>query len=96
MSDIVNKAVTLLNEKVEASGFPGTAKFDIKGEGQIMLDSSGARVGDEAADVTLRADADVFQSILEGETNPTSAFMAGQLEVDGDMGMAMQLATALA
>ena len=52
--------------------------------------------GDEAADVTLRADADTFQSILEGSTNPTNAFMAGQLEVDGDMGMAMQLASALA
>lgn len=96
MSDIVNKAVTMLNEKLDAGAFGGTAKFDITGEGQIMLDAEGARVGDEDAAVTLRADANTFQSILEGDTNPTNAFMAGQLEVEGDMGMAMQLATALA
>ncbi|MEM6887112.1 MAG: SCP2 sterol-binding domain-containing protein [Pseudomonadota bacterium] len=96
MSDLVEKAVTLLNERIAAGAFAGTAKFDILEEGQIMLDSDGARAGDEEAAVTLRADAETFQSILEGDTNPTSAFMSGQLEVDGDMGMAMQLASALA
>lgn len=100
MSEIVNKAVTMLNEKIGAGSFTGTAAFDIKGEGQIILDGTGARAAEagaaEAAPVTLRADADTFQSILDGDTNPTSAFMAGRLEVDGDMGMAMQLAQALA
>lgn len=96
MSDIVTKAVNMLNEKVAPGSFPGTAKFDIKEEGQIMLDASGARAADEEADVTLIADAETFQGILEGTTNPTNAFMSGQLEVDGDMGMAMQLASALA
>jgi putative sterol carrier protein len=96
MSDIVTKAVTVLNEKLADAGFSGTAKFDITGEGSIMLDGNGARAADEPADVTLTADAETFQSILEGETNPTSAFMSGKLAVDGDMGMAMQLASALA
>ena len=50
---------------------------------------------DDAADVTLTADADVFQQILEGDLDPTSAFMTGRLSVDGDMGMAMQLGSAL-
>ncbi|WP_299782622.1 SCP2 sterol-binding domain-containing protein [uncultured Roseobacter sp.] len=96
MSDIVNEAVVALNEKLAGSDFGGTAKFDIAGEGCVMMDSSGARAGDEAADVTLSADADTFKSILDGDTNPTSAFMTGKLSVDGDMGMAMQLASALA
>ncbi|MFK7881413.1 SCP2 sterol-binding domain-containing protein [Roseobacter sp.] len=96
MSDIVNQAVTVLNEKLAGADFGGTAKFDISGEGCVMMDSSGARAADETADVTLTADADTFQSILEGDTNPTSAFMSGKLSVDGDMGMAMQLASALA
>ena len=61
-----------------------------------MLDSAGARLADEDADVTMSADADTFQAILSGETNPTSAFMTGKLTVDGDMGMAMQLTSALA
>lgn len=96
MSDIVNQAVTVLNEKLDGSEIGGTAKFDIQGEGAVMMDDSGARAGDEEADVTLTADADTFQSILEGETNPTSAFMSGKLTIDGDMGLAMKLATVLA
>jgi putative sterol carrier protein len=96
MSEIVNQAVAILNEKLSAADFDGTAKFDIAGEGAIMMDSTGARVADEAADVTLSADADTFQSILEGDTNPTAAFMSGKLSVDGDMGMAMKLAAVLA
>ncbi len=96
MSEIVNEAVVALNEKLSGADFGGTAKFDITGEGNIMMDSNGARAGDEPADVTLTADVETFRAILEGETNPTSAFMTGKLSVDGDMGMAMQLASALA
>ena len=96
MSDILDAAVTKLNEKLATGAIAGTAKFDIAEEGSIMLDSDGARVGDDPADVTLSADADTFQSILEGDTDPTGAFMSGKLTVDGDMGMAMQLAGALA
>lgn len=96
MSDTVNEAVAVLNEKLSGASFNGTAKFAVEGEGAIMMDSSGARAGDEAADVTLTADAETFKSILEGDTNPTSAFMTGKLKVDGDMGMAMQLASVLA
>lgn len=96
MSDTVNEAVAVLNEKLSGSGFSGTAKFDIEGEGAVMMDANGARAGDEPADVTLSADAETFKAILAGETNPTSAFMTGKLKVDGDMGMAMSLASVLA
>lgn len=96
MSDIINEAVTILDAKAKAADFDGTAKFDIEGEGCVMIDNNGARAGDEPADVTLKADADTFQSILEGDTNPTAAFMTGKLSVDGDMGMAMKLASVLA
>lgn len=96
MSEIITTAVTMLNEKLAGTDFGGTAKFDIAGEGTVMMDASGARAADEPADVTLSADAETFQAILEGETDPTAAFMTGKLAVDGDMGMAMQLAAALA
>lgn len=95
MSDIVNEAVTVLNEKMAGADFDGTAKFDIEGEGAVMIDSSGARAADEDADVTLSADVETFQGIMDGSTNPTAAFMSGQLKVDGDMGMAMKLASVL-
>ena len=94
MSDVVTEAVAALNEK-DLSGFDGTAKFDIEDEGCVMVDSSGARAGDEEADVTLSADASTFKAILDGEENPTAAFMTGKLKVDGDMGTAMKLSGVL-
>jgi putative sterol carrier protein len=91
---VVDEAVTAINEKVSGS-FDGSVKFVIEGEGAVMLDSAGARAGDEPAEVTLTADADTFRQILEGDMNPTSAFMTGKLSIDGDMGQAMKLAGAL-
>lgn len=96
MSDFLEQAAAQLNTKLAAGGFDGSAKFDVTDVGAIMLDSDGARVGDEAADVTLSADADTFQAIFEGEMNPTGAFMSGKLTIDGDMGLAMKLASVLA
>ena len=95
MSEVIEKAVTALNAKLDGSGFEGTAKFAIEDEGAIMLDGEGARAADEAADVTMTADADTFRAILDGELNPTAAFMSGRLTIDGDMGAAMRLGTVL-
>jgi putative sterol carrier protein len=94
MSEMIEAAVKALNAKL-AGNFDGVAKFVITGEGAIMLDASGVRAGDEEADVTLTADADVFRAILEGELGATSAFMTGKLSVDGSMGMAMKLGSVL-
>lgn len=94
MSEMIDAAVKALNEKLSA-GFDGVAKFVIPGEGAIMLDHAGVRAGDEEADVTLTAEADVFRAILDGEMNPTMAFMTGKLAVDGSMGMAMKLGSVL-
>lgn len=96
MSDILEKAAAELGSKLDGEGFAATAKFEIEGLGAIVLDGSGARVSDDDADVTMSADADTFQEILSGEMNPTAAFMSGKLTIDGDMGVAMQLAQVLA
>lgn len=96
MSDVINEAVKVLTEKMAGVDIGGTVKFDIEGEGAIMVDDDGVRAGDDEADVTLSADPDTFQGMMEGETNPTSAFMTGKLKIDGDMGIAMKLASALA
>lgn len=94
MSDIITAAVAALTEKL-SSGFDGVAKFVISGEGAIMMDAAGVRAGDDDADVTLTADADTFRAILEGDLNPTTAFMTGKLSVDGNMGLAMKLGSVL-
>jgi putative sterol carrier protein len=44
----------------------------------------------------MTASTDTFRGILEGDVNPTMAFMSGRLKIDGDMGLAMKLGTLLA
>lgn len=95
MSDILTSAVKALAAKV-AGGIDGTAKFVIEGEGAIMLDGDGVRAGDEEADVTLTASAETFEGMMNGEVNPTMAFMSGKLKIDGSMSAAMKLASVLA
>ena len=95
MSDVVTEAVAALNAKMGGEGFDGTAKFDIEGEGSIIIDQNGAHAGDEDADVTQTATTETFKAILDGELNPTTAFMTGKLSVDGDMGTAMKLSGVL-
>ena len=51
MSDMIDQAVAALNGKLDASGFDGVAKFVIEDEGAIVMDSDGARSGDDDADV---------------------------------------------
>lgn len=94
MSEVIAAAVAALQDKI-SGGFDGVAKFVIPGEGALMIDGSGVRAGDEAADVTLTADSDTFRAILAGDLNPTAAFMTGKLSVDGDMGAAMRLGAVL-
>lgn len=94
MGDVVDGAVAKLREKL-GDRFDGSARFDIEGEGSIMVDDVGVRAGEEPAEVTLSADEETFREILDGTLDPTAAFMGGRLKIDGDMGQAMRLGSAL-
>lgn len=95
MSEVITEAVNALNERLGEDGFDGSVKVEIKGEGALVIDENGARASDEETDCTLTADAETFKGMLDGEVNPTSAFMTGKLSVDGDMGAAMKLGALL-
>lgn len=95
MSALIQEAVRRLSAKFP-QGYDGTVKFVIEGEGAILLDRSGLRAGDGPAEVTLRATAEVFQRILEGDLNPMNAFPSKRLTIDGSMGAAMKFASSLA
>lgn len=94
MSDTINQAVEALSAKLGGS-FDDRAKFVIEGAGSIMATPEGVFAGDDDADVTLTASAETFQGMLDGEVNPTMAFMTGKLKIDGAMGLAMKLGSAL-
>jgi putative sterol carrier protein len=96
MSDIVTAAVKSLNERLSGEGIEGSVKLVIEDEGAVRVDESGASADDADADCTMTASADTFRSILDGDLDPTAAFMSGKLTVDGDMGLAMKLGSLLA
>ena len=96
MSDVIAGAVDALKDKLGDGGFDASVKFEIEGEGGVIVDGDGVRAGDDDADCTLSADADTFQAMMDGSLNPTAAFMTGKLKVDGDMGIAMKLGSLLA
>ena len=95
MTDTIKAAIEALQRKTEGRDIDFTAKFVIADEGSVIVDGDGVREGDDDADVTLSADVDTFRGIIEGDVNPTSAFMSGRLSIEGDMGLAMKLGSAL-
>ena len=95
MTYIMDEAVTAIEKKLEGSMFDGSAKFEIEGQGSVIIDASGVRVSDDETEVTLSANLETFQEILEGDLDSTAAFMTGRLKLDGDMSTAMRLASVL-
>ena len=93
MSSVIEGAIKALAARI--SSFDGTAKFVIDGVGAIMIDQNGVRAGDDEAEVTLTASRDTFEGLLNGETNPTMAYMTGKLKIDGSLTTAMKLGSAL-
>ncbi len=96
MSEILEKAVAAINDKMAEATFDSSVKFKIENEGSIVVDSDGVRISDEETDCTLIASIDVFTKILDGDMNATEAYMTGSLKVEGSMSAAMELSSLLA
>jgi putative sterol carrier protein len=79
----------------KSSGLTATYLFDIQGSGKwtVRVDNGDVSVqeGGDTADTTIETSEETFMKIVNGEQNPTSAFMTGKLKVRGDMGQAMKL-----
>ena len=79
----------------KTAGMSNSYVFDIEGAGQwtvkVVEGSVSVVQGIEDADVTISASQEVFEKIVAGEQNPTSAYMTGKLKLKGDMGAAMKL-----
>ena len=70
MTEIIEDAVEALREKMSKNSFDGTAKFEIEGEGSIVLNENKVYASDEETDVTFKASVEIFQEIF----NPFISF----------------------
>lgn len=95
MSDTVDAAVKALAARLDGQGLDGSVKFVIADEGAVRIDASGVSVDDTDADCTITADSETFRDLLAGNLDATAAFMSGRLSIEGDMGLAMRLASVL-
>jgi putative sterol carrier protein len=79
----------------KTAGMNNSYGFDIEGAGQWTVRVADGAVtvaeGMEDTEVTISASREVFEKIVSGEQNPTSAYMTGKLKLKGDMGAAMKL-----
>jgi putative sterol carrier protein len=94
MSDVVQAYIENLSPKVRGI-LKGSAKLVITDQGSVMLDETGARAGEEEADVTLLASDAVFRDILSGDQNPVTAFMSRKLKVEGSVQRALKVSAIL-
>jgi putative sterol carrier protein len=79
----------------KTAGMTSSYLFDIEGAGRwtVKVDDGKVSVtdGGDSADCTIVTSEATFQRIVDGELNPTSAYMTGKLKVQGDMSAAMKL-----
>lgn len=73
--------------------------FDLGGDGLIYWDGTAipAAIGNEAgeSDTTLTLSLDDLQKLIDGNLNPTLAYMTGKLKVAGSMGVALKISQLL-
>jgi putative sterol carrier protein len=83
-------------DTTKTEGMNNSYAFDIEGAGQwtVKVADGAVTVHDgmeDGADCTISTSEEVFEKIIAGEQNPTSAYMTGKLKLKGDMGAAMKL-----
>jgi putative sterol carrier protein len=82
-------------DESKTAGMDNSYLFDIDGAGKWKVDVQDGKVtvteGDADADAIISTSEGTFTKMIDGEQNPTSAYMTGKLKVKGDMGAAMKL-----
>jgi len=72
-------------------GFPSPVKFVIEGDRIIHIHEKNVVAEDKDADCTIKMSLETMQQIIAGETDPMSAVMEGDVEVEGDSSIAVSV-----
>lgn len=72
------------------SGLGQAIKFDLMGEGVILIDGASVSNEDKPADLTLTVSKSDLEDLGKGQLDPMTAVMSGRLRLS-DMSLAMQL-----
>jgi len=98
MADAVTDFFATLPGRVDharTAGMSNSYVFAVEGAGTwtVRVDDGQVSVaeGDQGGDCTISSSSEVFEQIVRGDQNPTTAYMTGKLKVSGDMGAAMKL-----
>ena len=79
----------------KTAGMNNSYLFDIEGAGQWLVKVEDGKVdvtdGGGEADTTIATSEETMMAVINGEQNPTTAYMTGKLKIKGDMGAAMKL-----
>lgn len=92
----LGQEMRLTRPRVELlASLEGSIRFELKGEGGFTLlihFGTGPPPPEPTTSITVARDA--YRALQAGELNPQDAFLSGQIQVEGDMQLAMQLALA--
>lgn len=91
---IHQRAVATLAEE---GGFARRVTFDFGADGVIHVDGPAGEVREVAAedDCRVTVSLDDFTALAKGVLDPAKAFLRGKIKIDGDLGLALELARRL-
>lgn len=96
----LEEITTAMRDRVDGdSGLDATLKFDFGDDGVVFIDGvsdpNTVSNDDEDADCTIKISRDNFLKLVDGDLEPTTAFMMGKIKISGSMGVAMKLQSLL-
>lgn len=76
-------------------GLSGSVRFEVRGAGGFaLLTHFGPGSPPAAPTTSIAVEREAYRALRAGELNPQDAFLGGQIKVEGDYQLAMQLALA--
>ena len=86
----------LTRKRIESlAQLQGAVRFSVTGDGGFdLITHFGGGPVPEIPNASIAVDADAYRELRSGALEPAAAFMNGQIKVEGDLQLAMQLALA--